>query len=220
MAVEGKITVSILSSNRLLRESIARILHKKKDIEVIGAECADFSSANKISLSLPAIWVSDSLDSFINQIRPLFGRKNEAGGKCVLMAMADDAKQFLKAVSHGVLGYVLEEGSADDVVSAVRGVALGQAVCPAHLTRVLFDYVSSQMNNPYSSRARKQFKLTRREQQLIPLVSRGLTNKEIAAELNLSEQTVKSHIHRMICKIGVENRFGIGAACEISQLDA
>lgn len=132
--------------------------------------------------------------------------------------MQDDAKQFLEAVSHGVLGYVLQEASAPDVVAAIRGVARREAVCPACLTRVLFNYVASHRNVLQSTRVRKQFQLTRREQQLIPLVGRGLTNKEIAAELRVSEQTIKSHIHRILRKMDVEDRFAITAACQTDQI--
>ncbi|HTW24585.1 MAG TPA: response regulator transcription factor [Candidatus Baltobacteraceae bacterium] len=132
--------------------------------------------------------------------------------------MQDDTKHFLKAVSYGALGYVLQEASAVDVVAAIRGVAHGEAMCPARLARVLFDYVASHRNTAHAGRVRKQFQLTRREQQLIPLVGRGLTNKEIAAELSVSEQTVKSHIHRILRKIGVEDRFEINAAFQSDQM--
>jgi DNA-binding NarL/FixJ family response regulator len=54
-----------------------------------------------------------------------------------------------------------------------------------------------------------QWGLTRREQQLIPLIGRGMTNKEIATQLSLSEQTVKNHVHRILRKVGAEDRLGV-----------
>jgi DNA-binding NarL/FixJ family response regulator len=56
--------------------------------------------------------------------------------------------------------------------------------------------------------------LTRREQQLIPLIGRGMTNKEIAAQFGLSEETVKNHVHRILRKVGVEDRRGVFEACQ------
>jgi two-component system response regulator DegU len=215
--VQGKISVLILSSNRLLRESIAHILTYKRDFEVLPFEAPKAHAEDRPSGVTPNVWVSDSLPYLLDRLPHSLEANNGHRLGCVLVAMQDNPKLFLTAVSCGVQGYVLQEASAIEVVGAVRGVARGEAVCPPHLARVLFDYVASQGSDLHHRRARKQFKLTRREQQLIPLVDRGLTNKEIAAELSLSEQTIKSHIHRMLRKIGVEDRFAISAAC--NQID-
>jgi DNA-binding NarL/FixJ family response regulator len=64
-----------------------------------------------------------------------------------------------------------------------------------------------------NQRVRDQIGLTRREQQLLPLIARGLTNKEIASNLNLSEQTVKNHIHHILSKVGAEDRLGVMEVC-------
>lgn len=209
--MQGKIAVLIVSSNRLLRDSIAHILTNKRDFEVL-AESPRSAFAESEPASAPDVWVSDSLQYLVENLpHPPEGSDERRTGR-VLIGMEDNPKQFLTAVSCGVQGYVLQEASAIEVVAAVRGVAHGEAVCPPHLARALFDYVASQGSYFQARRARKQFKLTHREQQLIPLVDRGLTNKEIAAELRVSEQTIKSHIHRMLRKIGVEDRFSLSAA--------
>jgi DNA-binding NarL/FixJ family response regulator len=212
--VEGKISVAVISSNRLLRESIAHVLTNKRDFEVLTSQPPGPPPASLDSPSAPDVWVSDSLECFLDNCTRWRDRRHNGVPGCVLVAMQDDPKQFLTAVSHGVLGYVLQEASALDIVAAIRGVAQGEAICPAHLARVLFDYVASRRNDVHGGRVAKQFRLTRRERQLVPLVGRGLTNKEIAVELNLSEQTIKSHIHRILRKTGVEGRFAISAACE------
>jgi DNA-binding NarL/FixJ family response regulator len=216
-AVEGRIPVSILSNNRLLRETIARILTHTREFAVIATE-PKFSVGLDLTGVTPDVWVSDSLQCFIDYAFPRrTDHDNTKPVGCVLVAMQHDAKHFLKAVRRGILGYVLQDASAEDVIAAVRGVARGEAVCPAFLTRVLFDYVASRASDVHI-RAPRQFRLTRREQQLVPLVGRGLTNKEIAAELSLSEQTIKSHIHRILRKIGVEDRSAIVDACDGEQL--
>lgn len=217
-AVEGRIPVSILSSNRLLRESIARILIHTREFAVTATEPPKFSLGLGLTAITAEVWVSDSLQWLIDYVFPLqTDHDNTKPAGCVLVAMQDDARQFLKAVRRGILGYVLQDASAEDVIGAVRGVARGEAVCPAFLTRVLFDYVASRASDVHI-RAPRQFRLTRREQQLVPLVGRGLTNKEIAAELSVSEQTIKSHIHRILRKVGVEDRSGILDACDAEQL--
>jgi len=216
--VESKISVLILSRNRILRESIAHILTNKREFQVFEAEPSGSSCSPDDYHVAPDVWVSDSLQCLIDSSGHPFERKDGRRAGCVLVAMQDDTRQFLETVSYGALGYVLQEASAVDVVAAIRGVAQGEAMCPPRLMRTLFDYVASHRNDAHAARARKEFQLTRREQQLVPLVSRGLTNKEIAAQLSVSEQTVKNHIHRILRKIGVEDRFGISAACQGQQI--
>ena len=211
--MERKISVSILSKNRLFRESLARILTKKHDLDV-----ADESGAAVVVAARPQsgarVWVCDSLQQLVESGLPRSqDRKNGPAAACVLVAMQEDAQQFMAAVRLGILGYVLQEASAADVVAAIRSAAQGEVVCHGRLTRLLFDYVASQRSAASAPLNRKQFRLTRRERQLVPLVDRGLTNKEIAAELSLSEQTIKSHIHRMLRKVGVEDRFSLSHAC-------
>ena len=70
-----------------------------------------------------------------------------------------------------------------------------------------------------SSSAASEKNLTRREQELVLMIGNGLTNKEIAARLNLSEETIKSHIHRILRKVGVDDRRGVFEACRTSELE-
>jgi DNA-binding NarL/FixJ family response regulator len=90
--------------------------------------------------------------------------------------------------------------------NAIRAVAQGDAVCPPALCRSLFDHVASSGAWQPGIQVRKNLGLTRREQQLVQLVSEGLTNKEIASRLYLSEQTVKNHVRRMLRKAGATDR--------------
>jgi DNA-binding NarL/FixJ family response regulator len=73
----------------------------------------------------------------------------------------------------------------------------------------LFQTVARQWTSVPSSRIKLELGLTRRQQQLVPLIAQGLTNKEIASHLNLSEQTVKNHIHRMLRRVGASDRLQV-----------
>src|SRR5580692_388929 len=202
--------VSILCVNRLLRESIARILSKRTDFEIVIAQM-DNSTLCEQTLDCGAdVLVLDSLDVLLGNLdlSPSGGADN-LPVKTVLIAMTDDRSSFLTAIRRGARGYVLQNASAVDVVSAVRTVAEGHAVCPSHYTEVLFDYVATQTATLPTSHKQAQWGLTRREQQLIPLIGRGLSNKEIANHFNISEQTVKNHIHRILRKVGAADRLTI-----------
>lgn len=217
--MEVKISVAILSNNRLLRESLARILTKRPDIQVETAQQLSPNDCNEALESRADILLLDSvpfLQAEADRLKAL--RANDGAMKLVLVAMDEDAHMFMQAVREGALGYILKDASAMDVVAAVRSVAQGEAVCPPRMSKLLFDYVRRHTSDLPNARTRSRLGLTRREQQLIPLIGRGLTNKEIASHLNLSEQTIKNHIHRIIHKVGVDDRLGAVEACQATQM--
>jgi two-component system response regulator DevR len=217
--VERKLRVLVLCENRLARESIARILEKKTDIQVVAAMPVTAISKEKIAESSADVVVLDSLRLLSDNQMPISKRaSDERPAKCILIAMADEPKHFLKAIRYGAAGYVLQDASAADVVNAIRAVGRGEAICPPQYTQVLFDYIAVRTSEFSRTRAKSSTGLTSREQQLIPLIERGLTNKQIAASLNLSEQTVKNHIHRILTKLGVSDRLEVSEACQAQLL--
>ena len=202
--------VFILCCNRLLRESIGRILTKKTSFEVAAVQGLSSVPVDDIQQSGSHVLVLDTLEAIVGDQWSERGRAGAASlFKCVLVAMEDDCNQFLKAVRNGACGYVLQDASAADVVGAIRAVAEGQAVCPAHYTRLLFAQIAVRAGEFPNSRSHRLWRLTSREQQLIPLIGRGLSNKEIAGHFGLSEQTVKNHLHRIMRKVGVSTRLGV-----------
>ncbi len=138
--MESKTKVSILCHNRLLRESIARILGKKPDFEVLCAQGPESSSPDQVIQSKVDVVVLDSLDFLSNEATQHMGGV-ASSSSCVLLAVEDDCERFLAAVQKGVRAYILRDASAVDVVSAIREVAKGQAIFPPRYARVLFDFV-------------------------------------------------------------------------------
>lgn len=208
------VQVFILAENRLLREALTRILSKKSDIRVVGAAAFSPDVVKQISEAAPEVLLSDSAVVTLSDLRLVPEvRAAVPGLKVVMIGMEGDRETFLRAVRDGVVGYMLKDASALEVATAVRSVANGEAVCPPSLCLALFERVASQNVNPSNFVIRHNLGLTRREQQLVQLISHGLTNKEIAAQLNLSEQTVKNHIHRMLRKLGASDRLGAVELC-------
>jgi DNA-binding NarL/FixJ family response regulator len=126
----------------------------------------------------------------------------------VMVGMEPKEGLFLSAVMAGISGYLLNEASAPEVIAAIRAVSQGAAVCPPQLCRALFRSVASSGQFVPSVQKMDQ-RLTRRQQELVPMIARGLTNKEIASHLNLSEQTIKNHIHRLLRKVGANDRLEV-----------
>src|SRR5215831_7466734 len=215
--MDRKAKLFILCCNRLLRESIARILSKKTDFEIVASEALGTASCEQIINSGADVLVLDSMEA-------LFGNAQASPTElsrsvmCVLVAMDDNHIHFLTAVRRGARGYVLQDASATDVVSAIRTVAEGQVACPLRYTQVLFEFIAAQTEKLPNSQKRVTWGLTRREQQLIPLIGRGFSNKEIANHLSLSEQTIKNHVHRILRKVGVSDRLSVCDLCEPESL--
>jgi two-component system NarL family response regulator len=105
-----------------------------------------------------------------------------------------------------VTGYLLKDASAADVTAAVRAVARGEASCPQQMCTLLFQTVAQMERNKQVKKSTDKMGLTLRQQKLMKLVAKGLTNKEIAEELHLSEYTVKNHMSRILKQLDAENR--------------
>ena len=205
--------VFLLAENRLLREALARIFSKKHDLEVVGAVSCTPDVLQVIANCSPRVLVFDPADmrsglAFLRKLRELLPEL-----RVILIGMETSTELVVQAIREGVAGFMLMEATAAEIVAAVRCVIGGGAVCPPELCQALFSYVASQRPTLPSFEAQEELGLSRREQQLVKMVGQGLTNKEIAAQLNLSEQTVKNHLHRMLRKMGVRSRLQVVTTC-------
>ncbi len=204
---QSPVGVFLLAENRLFLDVFARLLARRNDIQVVGGAAVSPQVMMEVVAANPDVILCDSLTSALSSEDLLVDlRRNLPNSRILMFGMDADPEKFLIAVHHGVTGYVLKDASAAEVGNAIRSVAQGEAVCPPTLCRALFDHVASSGAWQPGIQVRKNLGLTRREQQLVQLVSEGLTNKEIAARLYLSEQTVKNHVRRMLRKAGATDR--------------
>jgi DNA-binding NarL/FixJ family response regulator len=206
--------VFLLAENRLLREALLRILSKKDDIRVVGAGSYGPEMYEQIVSTHANVVVLDSVsrvlaeDGVVHELHQL-----NAAIRIVMVGMEAEEDIFLRVVQAGAVGYVLKDASALEVARTIRAVAAGEAVCPAALSGVLFQWVARHKPAVPSMHLKTVLGLSRREQQLVGLIQQGLTNKEMATRLNLSEQTVKNHVHRMLRKVGAPDRLAIVEVC-------
>lgn len=212
--MERAIQVYLLAASRLVRDALTRLISRKGDISVVGAAaCSPAVLDTLLSTDydlLLADWAS-CCPAILGTLSDL--REQRPDHKALLLGVKPDRDGFLQAVRAGARGILLEDASASDVIAAIRTVVAGDAVCPPLLCTHLFEAVAQQARHIPSARLRVRLGLTRREQQLVPLIAQGYTNKEIATQLCLSEQTVKNHVHRMLQKTGVNDRLEVVEAC-------
>jgi two-component system, NarL family, nitrate/nitrite response regulator NarL len=216
--VSAKLKVFIVSENRLLRDALARIFEQEQDLTVVGAARLCREAGEEISTSRPDVLLLNPPALAMPDLSDLSRiRRKAAQLKIVAFGMEESEEAFLAAVRAGVVGYVLKDAYSADVVSAVRLAAKGEAVCPPRLCLCLFAHFANQARGAPRFRLRTRLPLTRREQELVPMIAQGLTNKEIAAQLNLSAQTVKNHVHRILQKAG-SNRLAVQEQCRVTEL--
>ena len=179
--------------------------------EAVASECDVLLVDHASATALPANFITDLLAHL-------------PGSKAILFGMEDDAESFVQAVRSGVSGYLLGDASAEETIAAVRKVVAGEAVAPARLCQHLFQFVARTTREGsmiLNQRLCLRLGLTGRQQQLIALLARGFTNKEIAETMRLSEFTVKNHVHRIMRRLNAQSRYAaVQTVCESNHFAA
>ncbi|HUO24459.1 MAG TPA: response regulator transcription factor [Candidatus Aquilonibacter sp.] len=208
--MSSEVLVFLLCENRLLREALVRILSQRSDLLVVG-NCAHSPAVlDELCAAKPQVVLMDSLGLAVSEPRLLRRIQEQRPNARVLMVGMDAREDdFLHAVREGAAGYVLRDASAAEVVAAIRSVGAGEAVCPPRFSATLFRWAAQRLAIRQNLQKLSHSGLSRREQQLVELICWGFTNKEIASRLNLSEHTVKNHIHRILHKTGASDRTAI-----------
>jgi DNA-binding NarL/FixJ family response regulator len=211
----------LIIENRMLREAMTVLFRKQPDFSLVTSVRYSESVYNLIASSDCDILLADQASAAAfpsNFISDLLA--STAGRKAILFGMEDDPELFLQAVRSGVSGYLLGEASADETLAAVRRVVAGEAVSPPCLCHHLFQFVARTTREGsmvLNQRLCYRLGLTARQQQLIALLARGFSNKEIAESMRLSEYTVKNHVHRIMRRLNAESRYAaVQTVCEKS----
>ena len=206
----SKIRTYVLAENQLVREALCRVLGRHENIDIVDVPAeatAELDGLTKNSVGVLVLISYESVKADLEQIAAV--REQARALKILLVGAAKDDVEFLQYVRAGISGYLWRDASSQDVARAIENVHAGKAVCPGELCAALFRFFEdAEPRLPFGS-PRQRLGLTRREQQIVPLIAKGFTNKEIANQFCLSEQTVKNHLYRMKHKIGAEDRLSI-----------
>ena len=205
---EYPIRIYVLEQNRLLRQGLLQIFRKHTGLTVVG-DSKDCTESIEELTKIPCdVLLLNSLGTLqaIRQKAETIERLKQI--KLVLFGMKKDPECFLQAVSLGACGYLLNEASSTEVIAAVRSVAQGEAICPPVLCKCLFDHLAKKLfvTSVAETGRSATHDLTYRQRQLMALVAKGMTNKEIATSLRLSEFTVKNHICRIMAHLQADSR--------------
>jgi two-component system, NarL family, response regulator NreC len=198
------IRILIADDHGIVRTGLKLLLERVDDMEVVG-EAADGRESVRLAKELqPDIVIIDIGMPLLNGIDATarIVRENERIGVIVL-SMYSDESYVVRALDAGARGYLLKDNADDDIERAIRSVAIGRPFFSASIAQALLeDYVRLMRER----RVQDSFDLlTEREREVLQLLARGKSNKEVAAILNLSPYTIETHRQNLMQKLGVHN---------------
>ena len=207
------IKILLIEDNRLLRNGITDILNSQSGFEVIArSEDGDAVRQLKSLAPPPDVVLLDLGLEKANSLKLMGLLQQELPSvKIIAMDILPDHVDIVEFVKAGGSGFILKNATIEDWVETIQTVMKGEKVLPSILTRSLFtqiiDLTLKKGENFYAD----AIQFTPREREVVDLISKGLSNKEIAASLHISTYTVKSHVHNILEKLDLSTRLEIAA---------
>jgi two-component system response regulator DegU len=213
-----KFSILVIEDNRLLRDGIAAILKKQPDMQVVGAAGNGENILLMLNKVKPNIVLLDLGLRNQNSLQIVkLSKEHLPEAKIIVMDLIPLQADVLEFVEAGVSGFILKDAGIDEFLNTIRSVYQGTKVLPLHLTGSLFSQiVEHAVNGSKQSIIDDSIRMTKRERQVIEMISDGSTNKEIAQKLRLSTYTVKSHVHNILEKLTLNTRVQIAKHAHLS----
>ncbi len=194
----GKIRVLIADDHLVVREGLEAMLHSSDEFEIVGQAIDGLETLRLVEELHPDVVLIDvqmpKMDG-IEATRRIMQQSPTT--QVVILSSFDEEEYIYKAIQAGARGYILKDIDLHALLDVVRSAARGESVLPPAIATKLVEHISAQ---------RTQASLTQREQEVLRLLAKGLRNKEIASQLNITERTAKSHVANIITKLGVNSR--------------
>jgi len=206
-----KIRILLIEDNRLLREGLTAMLKKQEDMSVVETVGNGENIVAIMEKFRPDVLLLDlglRNRNSLNLVKLV--KKDFSASKIIVMDLIPLQADVLEFVQAGVSGFILKDATVNDFLKTIRSVVKGLQVLPPNLTGSLFSQiVEHAINRSSPAEIIESVRMTKREKQVIELISEGHTNKEIAQELHLSTYTVKSHVHNILEKLALSTRVQI-----------
>lgn len=207
-------SVIIVSDIRIYREGLKNILAHEGSLKVVMAVSGIEQAIATIQERTPDIVLLDmTMLSSCEAVRRIVSSAPES--RVIVLAIAEDEEHIFHCAKAGVSGYVLREASIEQLIQTISRVSKGNIYCPEEIVTNLLTKIKSMPD--YEETAEQEAlrsgqnnttlsDLTMRERQVVKLVFNGLSNKQIARDLNIELSTVKNHIHNILRKLKLSSR--------------
>jgi DNA-binding NarL/FixJ family response regulator len=191
----GRIRVLCVDDHRIVREGIALMIDRQRDMQVVAAGSTPEEAVELFQKTCPDVTIIDlqlGAMSGVDAIRAI--RRHDPSARIIVLTMFSGDEDIHRALQAGAVTYLLKDTAFDDLVRVVRDVYAGRQPT-----------MSPEVRARLAERAGRPT-LTQREVEVLELVRRGLRNREIAAALSITEETVQSHIKNILTKLDVHDR--------------
>jgi len=198
---EGPIRVLIVDDHEVVRRGLRGFLELQDDMEVVG-EASDGGEAIAMADNLtPDVVLMDLLMPNVDGLTAIASiRGSHPETDIVAVTSFIEEEKVTAALEAGASGYLLKDASADEVADAIRAAFAGEVHLDPQVARVLAQRMRSRRDEPVTE------PLTAREQEVLRLLARGAANKEIAADLSITERTARTHVSNILGKLGLASR--------------
>ncbi|MEV7614817.1 response regulator transcription factor [Streptomyces sp. NPDC089799] len=201
------IRVMIADDQMMVRQGFTVLLNAQPDIEVVGQAVDGAEAVAKVAELAPDVVLMDIRMPGVGGIEATATITAVPGAtvKVLVLTTFDLDEYVYEALRAGASGFLLKDASADQLAEAVRVVAAGEALLSPNITKRLITEFS-RLGAPRAPSKERIGELTERETEVLALIAQGLSNAEIAAHLIVAEQTVKTHVSRILVKLGLRDR--------------
>ncbi|MEU1948579.1 response regulator transcription factor [Streptomyces sp. NPDC020125] len=203
------IRVLIADDQIMVRQGFTVLLNAEPDIEVVGQAVDGADAIDKVAELAPDVVLMDIRMPGVGGIEATRRLTEPAGAtvKILVLTTFDLDEYVYEALRAGASGFLLKDASADELAHAVRVVAAGDALLAPNITkRLIGEFSRVSAAAPRGPLRGRVGDLTERETEVLTLIAQGLSNAEIAARLVVAEQTVKTHVSRILFKLGLRDR--------------
>lgn len=202
------IRVLLVDDQALFREGLETLLSVHKDIQVVGQAGNGQEAAEVAARVLPDVVLMDVrmpvLDG-VGATRLL--KKTMPQCKVIVLTTFDDDEYIFEALRTGAVGYLLKDVASAQLVEAIRAAARGESILqPSVAAKVIAEFSRVSSMVPSAQMEQLAEPLSERETEILSLIARGASNKEIASHLVIAEGTVKNHVTHILAKLGVRDR--------------
>jgi DNA-binding NarL/FixJ family response regulator len=200
------IRVLIADDDHLMRAGLTELLSGEPEIEVVGQATTGREAIDRVRRLSPEVVLMDvrmpDLDG-IEATRELTRASTTA--RVLILTTFEQDDYVFGALRAGASGFLLKRTRPEELIAAVRTIATGDSLLSPSVTRTVIDRMAGQPTPEFADTARLQ-ELTAREREVFDLLARGLSNREIAAELVVEESTIRTHVKRILMKLGLRDR--------------
>ncbi|CAL9484177.1 DNA-binding response regulator [Streptomyces sp. DH-12] len=201
------IRVLIADDQQMVRQGFTVLLNTQPDIEVVGQAVNGLDAVEQVGELVPDVVLMDIRMPELGGIEATARITAATPEVKVLVLTTFDLDEYVyEALRAGASGFLLKDASAEQLAEAVRVVAAGDALLAPGVTRRLIAEFSRLDPRPRTPLRRRVGDLTERETEVLSLIAQGLSNAEIAVRLVVAEQTVKTHVGRILVKLGLRDR--------------